>query len=425
MNITHDPSEYIRGIQQIIVSDKKRIGFLFGAGTSFVKKNEHSINIPAVQQMTSNILADLADAKKYPALATKYVQVFTDLKAEIPEGKFNVESILSNLEQKSQIIGQGKLNQLDKNELDKLISDFKSLIKVMVSVHKKVLSEKKQDAIIYTDFADWIGHASRKYPIEVFTTNYDFLLEIGLEHHNIPYYSGFSGSFQPFFTPETVEDINFLPHQTKVWKIHGSLGWHHEKETGKVIRRAPSDEDILIYPSTLKYNDSQKQPYTSLMDRLNLFLRQDDSILFVCGYSFNDEHINEKIISALKTNTTSHVIVFYFDKVKVTEKGKEPFFLLTEDSVISKIAKTNSKISVYGIRSGVIGRKFGNWKLRKEPSKDDTPIVNSYFDEDAPITDSVWTGNGNFILPDFCKFVSFLNSMIIRDEVSRLGKNEN
>ena len=31
--LNHDPSEYIRGIKQILISDKKRIGFLFGAGS--------------------------------------------------------------------------------------------------------------------------------------------------------------------------------------------------------------------------------------------------------------------------------------------------------------------------------------------------------------------------------------------------------
>ena len=35
--IYHDPSEYIKNLQQLLSSDKKRIGFLFGAGTSLVK----------------------------------------------------------------------------------------------------------------------------------------------------------------------------------------------------------------------------------------------------------------------------------------------------------------------------------------------------------------------------------------------------
>ena len=39
-DLNHDPTEYIRGIQQILISDKKRIGFLFGAGSSLAKKME-------------------------------------------------------------------------------------------------------------------------------------------------------------------------------------------------------------------------------------------------------------------------------------------------------------------------------------------------------------------------------------------------
>lgn len=46
--LTHDPSEYIRGIQQILISDKKKIGFLLGAGSSLASKNEKSLTVPAI-----------------------------------------------------------------------------------------------------------------------------------------------------------------------------------------------------------------------------------------------------------------------------------------------------------------------------------------------------------------------------------------
>lgn len=36
-----------------------------------------------------------------------------------------------------------------------------------------------------------------------------------------------------FFNSESIEDMNFLPTQTKLWKVHGSLGWHIEEETKK------------------------------------------------------------------------------------------------------------------------------------------------------------------------------------------------
>jgi len=38
METTHDPREFVRGLQQILISDKKRLGFLFGAGTSMAIK---------------------------------------------------------------------------------------------------------------------------------------------------------------------------------------------------------------------------------------------------------------------------------------------------------------------------------------------------------------------------------------------------
>ncbi len=65
--IAHDPSEYIRGIQQLLVSDKKRIGFLFGAGTSLAKKNSDSVTIPAIGKMTELIEEELNKVKIYKA----------------------------------------------------------------------------------------------------------------------------------------------------------------------------------------------------------------------------------------------------------------------------------------------------------------------------------------------------------------------
>jgi hypothetical protein len=60
--MTHDPSEYIRGLQALLVSDKKKIGFLFGAGTSLAKKDKiKSKNIPAISKMTSDIETEITN----------------------------------------------------------------------------------------------------------------------------------------------------------------------------------------------------------------------------------------------------------------------------------------------------------------------------------------------------------------------------
>jgi len=418
--LTHDPSEYIRGFQSLLIGDKKKIAFLFGAGTSMAKKNEKSIIVPAMGELTKNIESELGKIEKYK-------KALTEIKNEIGEDKYNVETLLSNLEQKRQIIAKGILNGLNQKDFSELTTEIKNQILNNMSVHLEIDKNLETlESLIHTDFAEWIGRADRKFPIEIFTTNYDYLFELGLETKNVPYYDGFTGSYIPFFNSESVEDLCFLPHQTKLWKIHGSLGWHFDKVLKKVFRKDSSKEDILIYPSTLKYSDSKKQPYMSLLDRLSSFLKQEDAVLITCGYSFSDEHINERILTALNSEKAAHVFALFYDIVK-KEKTKE--YRLLNDSSLVKLAKTNSRLSVYGCRSAVIGCQFGKWKLKREPDKSDTVNINTYFDEDAYAAvsevnvekkgDEIWTGEGELILPDFVKLIAFFKAMIVNNSLKQ------
>ncbi len=412
--LTHDPSEYIRGLQQLLVSDKKKIAFLFGAGTSCAKKNQDSIRIPAVAEMTKKVEEELSKTEFYK-------HAIEEIKLEIGENNYNIESLLSSIEQKQHIIGNGKLNGLTGPELETLVKELKDQIRKIVSVHDDICKDDNGlNNLIHVDFAEWVGRADRKHSIEIFTTNYDYLFELGMEEKNIPYYDGFTGSYKPFFNAESVEDLYFAPKVTKLWKLHGSLGWHYNKHNKKVWRKLTDSEDILIYPSTLKYVDSKKQPYTSLMDRLTNFLKEPDTILITCGYSFSDEHINERIITGLKSNSSSHVYALYYD-ICWEDKGKK--YALTEESNIAKLAKSNRKISVYGCRNAIIGCQYGAWKLKREPDHEDKSNIMLYFDEDVAFndndsTDTVkledkpWTGEGELILPNFIKFVEFLKSMM-------------
>ena len=433
--IYYNPQEYIRQLQSLLISDKKKIGFLFGAGTSLALKNGafDKSKVPAIKELTKNIVDKISNIEN--GKENKYKTALENIKTELSTEKYNIEYILSNIIQKKEIIGEGKLNGLKKDEFGELEKQIKKAIKDEVSVHNNKDEDGFFKKLVHTDFAEWVGRADRKNPIEIFTTNYDFLFEMGLEHKNIPYYDGFVGGFEPFFDALSVENPKFSPHCTKLWKIHGSLGWAFDKSGEKVLRKSfenIKDKDILIYPSILKYSATKKFPYTSLTDRLSNFLKQDDTVLFVCGYSFGDAHINEVILSALKTITTSHVFVLYYDEYTEDDDKK---YSLQKDSKLSKIAKETKKISVYGMRNAVIGGVFGIWKLKNEPDKEDTININLYFDEDAAIDEAVnvtinrgtaekindvkgnenWTGKGRFILPDFAKFVNFLTSMIINN----------
>ena len=406
----HDPSEYIKNLQQLLSSDKKRIGFLFGAGTSLVKNPKTNASyITGIKDLTSAIEEKLSKNSQYKGAV---LEIREEIESE--NKSYTIETLLSNLELKRQVIGNGCLNNLNKEDIIALICEIKKEIH-----HQVNITNIDPTRLIHADFAEWIKKFDRKTSVEVFTTNYDYLFEIAFEHKVLPYYDGFTGSYHPFFHGESVEDLTFLPNQTKLWKLHGSLGWHYDDTVKQVLRETANTKDILIYPSTLKYDQSRKQPYTALGDRFSNFIKQPDTVLITCGYSFGDDHINERITTALSANPLGHIYVLYYDIV--WDKNQKQYGF-SENSALAKIAKENSKISVFATRYAVIGGKYGQWRLQRIPDKADSINIDTYFDEDAHTDlkddykveiEQRWMGTGELLLPNFEKFVKFLSAMII------------
>lgn len=423
---THDPREHIRGIHQILISDKKRIGFLFGAGSSFAT-GVSSVCVPAIADMTTQIVS------KVEAHSTEFASAVKEIRGEIGDALFNIESLLSSIEAKRAVIGGGVLNGLTSDGFSKFAALVKTHVVKLVSVHE-ALKPEDRIKLAHSKLSSWVSKARRRFPAEIFTTNYDHLFEIALEGSGIPYFDGFSGSYEPFFCPEAVEDVEAYPHLVKLWKMHGSLGWAYRESDKAVIRKQSAEaESILIYPSHLKYNTSKKQPYVGLIDRLCTFLQQDDAVLITCGYSFGDSHINERIATSLRRGANSHVIAMYYDQYQ--DKNKRTVYGLTDAANnVRDMAThgTGGKMSVYGLRHAVIGGKFGEWRLRDEPKMNESTRVSQYFDEDASILseeagehkgDEKWTGAGRFLLPDFCKLTEFLNDLSSTETATGTAKS--
>lgn len=423
MSNYHDPREFIRGLQQILISDTKRIGFLCGAGTSmaaemrdkhgnfvYTDTEKKSIKplIPGIRKITEVILNGITDEEFKVALKVIREELED---AEIDEKKkndvFMLENIISSIDQKLRVMGKGILCGLDKVKLQRLRDKIQNEVKNIVSVHSNENIKLLTPDFLHSKFASWIINASRKNPIEIFTTNYDYLFEIGLESQNLPYFDGFVGSFNPFFDPVSVENDLLIPNWTRLWKLHGSLGWGYNGSGKRIIRsRQLSDDGIVIYPSLLKYDDSRKQPYISYIDRLCSFLKKDDGVLFISGYSFGDEHINEAIVNSLAQSKSSAVIAFVYDEN------------MEENSQSITIGKRTKKLIVCGKRKALLGGVFGEWKLKREPAKEDFDFIDQYYDRDAPLPikdkgkdDEELQYSGELKLINFKNFVDFLFSL--------------
>lgn len=416
----HDPREAIRGLQQILINNTIRIGFLFGAGTSmaayrtdkdgnFIYNDKNYVKplIPGVRKMTSQITSSINEEDFKDALDI----IKKELQEEEEDDKdgevFMLENIISLIDQKIRVVGDAKLCGLDKERFKELRGLFQKKIREMVSVHNSEEIDIEVSSRLHRKFASWIKYASRKNAIEVFTTNYDYLFEIGFESQHLPYFDGFVGGFKPFFDPISVENDQLIPQWTRLWKLHGSLGWAYDEQEKKIIRsRKLTDDGIVIYPSLLKYDDSRKQPYLSYIERLSSFLKKEEGVLFICGYSFGDDHINETIINSLVQSKNTTVIGLVFDKD------------LDEDSVPVRIGRRSNKLMIYGNKKALIGGNLGAWKLKREPPEDDFKFIDQFFDRDAPEPveeegkgDEEVKSTGELKLVDFREFVKFLTEL--------------
>ncbi|MGS0973155.1 MAG: SIR2 family protein [Candidatus Izemoplasmataceae bacterium] len=398
-----NPYEYISGVLQTLASDKKRIGFLCGAGTSFAKKDESALYVPNIQQMSSIIIENIK------LVSQKFNDGIISIQEEA--GTSNIEKILDLIERKIDAIGLSTLNGLSVDEFKDLKENIEANIFDIVSVVSSNTTINELQKLPHYLFARWIGKADRKYPIEIFTTNYDYLFESCLEANNVPYFDGFTGSLAPFFYSLSVEDFTYLPNETKLWKLHGSLGWKILEDKIVRCKTNPSNKELLIYPSSLKYSNSKKMPYIAIIDRLCNFIEQEDSILIVLGYSFGDEHINERIITSLKKAHNSHVFAFVYDKYE--NEGIIKYQLL-EDKKYEYLANQSSRLSFIGMKSAIVGGLKYDWLFNTnntELNEDFTKYI--LLNEDKSFKE--------LLLPDFVQFIDFITSMMNENDLEDIN----
>ena len=176
--------------------------------------------------------------------------------------------------------------------------------------------------------AAWVKHVRRESPLEIFTTNYDLLFESAFEQMGISFFDGFVGAVSPFFTVESVEaemspqfeDVYPPRSWTRLWKLHGSIGWQLKKDATnrlEIVRVAGAlipdvSAQLVIYPSRDKYVDSRKLPFIAYMDRLRRFLIGGEVLFVVLGYSFGDQHINDVLIQSLRANPRLAISAFMY-----------------------------------------------------------------------------------------------------------------
>lgn len=152
---------------------------------------------------------------------------------------------------------------------------------------------------------------SRKHRLKLFTTNYDVAIETAASHARFIVADGFShtqpqefdGSYfdYDFVRRSQESDVpDYLPNVFQLYKLHGSVDW--ELAGTQVTKKIDPAKPLIIYPRFSKFESSFDQPFIELMSRFQLSLREPNTGLIVAGFGFNDHHIVQPIMSAIRSN---------------------------------------------------------------------------------------------------------------------------
>ncbi len=155
----------------------------------------------------------------------------------------------------------------------------------------------------------------------------------------------------------------------------------------------------MILPSFRKYDESRKQPYVAMLDRLGRVLTaREDTILITVGYSFGDEHINAVLFDALDARDRMHIVSLQFSDPPT-------------DHELVKRAMGRPNLLVYGPAMATVGGVSGDWHLI-EPVDDRTAgLLDIPFDSDAEPDPDKAPVTGQFRLGDFYWLGRFLDQI--------------
>lgn len=214
---------------------------------------------------------------------------------------------------------------------------------------------------------------TRDQRLRIFTTNYDLCFESAAANLGCVAIDGFSFTAPRRYDPRHFDyDIirrprsgddsaNYLEGVFLLYKLHGSVNW--EKTADGIIERENPDSEkaCLIYPANGKYQQSYNQPFIESISQYLTVIREPNTCLLVMGFGFNDDHLSEPLLSAVRSNPHLRLIVVAPSLRDDVANGQNPYL------------KELSELSAKGFDVWFINEPFEKFVNRVPDLKSLTP----------------------------------------------------
>lgn len=270
----------------------------------------------------------------------------------------------------SEVMWPNNINYSDVNDF----IEGEELTKGTQASYKLTLSNYKAFLNLLNEIVQFRYSSILNKQINLFSTNIDLFVERAIEETKHEFNDGFKGRLNPTYDLSNFQKSyskTTLQYENKseipvfnILKVHGSLNWENDENCKNVIYSDLShldkvqeefgkfeEEDLIkinndssikkivseinsneipkidtaslfsAYEKILVVNPTKEKFERSVIDDkfyelLRLYansLERENSILFVLGFSFADEHIRDVTLRAANSNPTLQIIVFAFN----------------------------------------------------------------------------------------------------------------
>lgn len=279
------------------------IVFLLGAGAS------RDAGLPLMDDLTTGFQGWLLKKKELAGAVDEFAALF-DSAVDIAggaQGAPNIELVLSFLNSVAMFKNDHYVKAITGwqppfhgsvvsiNSLIALIQDY---------IHDRLGSFKPEAGDYLSGLLDF---QTEKESLDIFTLNYDRLVESMAARYGVRFTTGFGDVWDPGLFDQPGWDA-------RIFKLHGSIDWYRVSNRSIIYQgarehyafRGESTGELLLYPAEAKV--SHAEPYATLMAHFTRSLASAQKCIAV-GYSFRDRDIKQIVLDRMAMNRSLQLLV--------------------------------------------------------------------------------------------------------------------
>ncbi|EPR69026.1 SIR2 family protein [Cyclobacterium qasimii] len=258
--------------------------------------------------------------------------------------------------------------------------------------HNSTLSEIKKDSEISINFKKWISTLEKNNAIRMYSLNYDRIFKVLLNDVSIDCFDGFEMNENESDSQEFKCDISrILEDQNSniFYNLHGSAYWKVDNRNRRINSpeilstnmpqlqgnynisniQIERGKPILISNIITGFQKAQKTMIPPFKQMHFAFDRDcfKTNIIYIIGYSFSDEHINQCIKTALRHRQDLSLVIVdpSFIEKNLDQKLNRTIFTYIENCSASPKILGSNMYSYYYNRVIVYTLKFCDYLIMK------------------------------------------------------------